>query len=41
MTIVFNGCTKVALSNGVQEIAKGVIIILAVMLDKLRHQRLI
>src|SRR6266496_1153634 len=39
MTIVSNGCTKVGLSNWVQEIATGVIIILAVTLDKLRHRR--
>lgn len=39
MTIVSNGCSKVGLSNWVQEIATGAIIILAVCLDKLRHRR--
>jgi ribose/xylose/arabinose/galactoside ABC-type transport system permease subunit len=39
MTIVSNGCTKVGLSNWVQEIATGAIIILAVSLDRLRHRR--
>lgn len=39
MTAVANGCTKVGLSNWVQEIATGVIIILAVVLDQLRHRK--
>jgi ribose transport system permease protein len=39
MTMVSNGCTKVGLSNWVQEIATGGIIILAVTLDRLRHRK--
>jgi ribose/xylose/arabinose/galactoside ABC-type transport system permease subunit len=39
MSMVANGCTKYELSNWVQEIATGVIIILAVCLDKLRHRQ--
>ena len=39
MTTVANGCTKVGLSNWVQEIATGAIIISAVALDRFRHSR--
>jgi ribose/xylose/arabinose/galactoside ABC-type transport system permease subunit len=39
MTVVANGCTKCNLSNWVQEIVTGVIIIMAVVLDRLRHRR--
>jgi ribose/xylose/arabinose/galactoside ABC-type transport system permease subunit len=39
MTMVANGCTKVGLSNWVQDIATGGIIILAVTVDRLRHRR--
>jgi ribose transport system permease protein len=39
MTVVSNGCSKVGLSNWVEEIATGGIIILAVSLDRLRHRR--
>jgi ribose/xylose/arabinose/galactoside ABC-type transport system permease subunit len=39
MTMVSNGCTKVGLSNWVQDIATGGIIIFAVTLDRLRHRR--
>ncbi|MFI5380281.1 MAG: ABC transporter permease [Tepidisphaerales bacterium] len=39
MTMVSNGCTKVGLSNWVQEIATGCIIIVAVTLDRLRQRR--
>jgi ribose/xylose/arabinose/galactoside ABC-type transport system permease subunit len=38
MTIVANGCTKLNLANWVQEIVTGVIIIVAVTLDRLRHR---
>ncbi|HYO09941.1 MAG TPA: ABC transporter permease [Tepidisphaeraceae bacterium] len=39
MTIVANGCIKLGLQNWVQQIATGVIIIIAVGLDRLRHRR--
>jgi ribose transport system permease protein len=39
MTVVANGCTKLNLSNWVQEIVTGMIIIAAVVLDRLRHRR--
>jgi ribose/xylose/arabinose/galactoside ABC-type transport system permease subunit len=39
MTTVANGCTKVGLSNWVQEIVTGGIIVLAVALDRLRQRR--
>jgi ribose transport system permease protein len=39
MTVVANGCTKVGLSNSVQEIVTGGIIIFAVALDGLRRRR--
>ena len=39
MTVVANGCTKAGLDNWVQEVVTGVIIIIAVMLDQLRHHR--
>ncbi|MDB6129559.1 MAG: rbsC 3 [Verrucomicrobiales bacterium] len=39
MTVVANGCTKMNLSNWVQEIVTGLIIIAAVVLDRLRHKR--
>ena len=38
MTVVANGCTKMNLANWVQEIVTGVIIIAAVVLDRLRHR---
>jgi ribose/xylose/arabinose/galactoside ABC-type transport system permease subunit len=37
MNMVGNGCTKLGWPNWVQEIATGVIIIIAVALDRLRH----
>lgn len=40
MTVVANGCTKMNYPNWVQEIVTGVIIIAAVVLDRLRHRRL-
>jgi ribose/xylose/arabinose/galactoside ABC-type transport system permease subunit len=39
MTIVANGCTKLGLANWVQEIVTGLIIVLAVALDRLRHRK--
>lgn len=38
MGVVANGCTKLGLSNSVQEIVTGGIIITAVALDRLRHR---
>jgi ribose/xylose/arabinose/galactoside ABC-type transport system permease subunit len=38
MTVVANGCTKLNLANWIQEIVTGVIIIAAVVLDRLRHR---
>ena len=38
MTVVANGCTKVGLSNWIQEIVTGVIIVLAVGLDRVRNK---
>ena len=38
MSVVANGCTKVGLSNWVQEIVTGGIIIVAVLLDYLRRR---
>ncbi|CAN5566496.1 ABC transporter permease [soil metagenome] len=38
MTSIGNGCTKMDLQNWVQEIVTGVIIILAVLLDRVRHR---
>ena len=40
MNMVGNGCTKLGWPNWVQEIATGVIIIIAVALDRLRHRNL-
>jgi len=39
MTVVANGCSKLGLENWVQLIVTGVIIILAVALDRLRHRK--
>jgi len=38
MTVVGNGCTKMEFPNWVQEIVTGVIILVAVVLDRLRHR---
>ena len=38
MTVVNNGCTKIGLSNWVQEIVTGSIIVAAVILDRLRRR---
>jgi ribose transport system permease protein len=40
MTVIANGCTKVGLSNSVQEIVTGAIIILAAAVDRLRRGKL-
>ena len=39
MTVVANGCSKLGLENSVQLIVTGVIIVLAVGLDRLRHRK--
>jgi ribose/xylose/arabinose/galactoside ABC-type transport system permease subunit len=39
MTVVANGCTKLGLANWIQEIVTGLIIVLAVALDQLRHRK--
>jgi len=39
MTVIKNGCTSVGLPNWVEEIVTGVIIVLAVALDRPRHAR--
>jgi ribose transport system permease protein len=39
MTVVANGCAKMELDNWVQLIVTGVIIVLAVALDRLRHRK--
>ncbi|GAB4132775.1 MAG: hypothetical protein Kow001_25190 [Acidobacteriota bacterium] len=39
MTAVANGCTKLGLANWIQEIVTGLIIILAVTLDRLRQRK--
>jgi ribose transport system permease protein len=39
MTVVANGCSKMGLDNSVQLIVTGVIIVLAVALDRLRHRK--
>ena len=38
MTVVANGCTKMEISNWVQDIVTGGIIIAAVVLDRMRHR---
>jgi ribose/xylose/arabinose/galactoside ABC-type transport system permease subunit len=39
MTVVDNGCTKLGLENWVQEIVTGAIIVVAVVIDRLRHRQ--
>ena len=39
MTVIKSGCASLGLSNWVQEIVTGGIIVLAVLLDRLRHLR--
>jgi ribose transport system permease protein len=41
MTVVANGCTKMNLANWLQEIVTGAIIIIAVVLDRLRHRSVV
>jgi ribose/xylose/arabinose/galactoside ABC-type transport system permease subunit len=41
MTVIASGCTQMGLPNWVQEIITGVIIVVAVALDRLRHRRTI
>jgi ribose/xylose/arabinose/galactoside ABC-type transport system permease subunit len=39
MTTIRSGCAQMGLSNWVQEIVTGIIIVLAVALDRLRHRK--
>jgi K+-transporting ATPase KdpF subunit len=39
MTVIKTGCTHLGLANWVEEVVTGVIIVVAVALDRLRHQR--
>lgn len=39
MTVIRSGCSQMGLPNWIQEIVTGVIIVLAVALDRLRHRR--
>ena len=39
MSVIRSGCSQMGMSNWVQEIITGIIIIVAVALDRLRHQR--
>jgi ribose transport system permease protein len=39
MTVVRSGCSQLGLSNWIQEIVTGVIIVLAVIVDRLRHRQ--
>jgi ribose/xylose/arabinose/galactoside ABC-type transport system permease subunit len=41
MTVIASGCTQMGMPNWVQEIITGVIIVVAVALDRLRHRRTI
>ena len=38
MTVIRTGCTFVGVHNWVQEIATGLIIVVAVAVDRLRHR---
>jgi ribose transport system permease protein len=40
MAVINSGCTQLGLSNAVQDIINGVIIIAAVTLDQIRQRRL-
>ncbi len=40
MTVIRSGCSQMGISNWIQEIITGVIIILAVTLDRYRHKRM-
>lgn len=39
LTFIATGCTHVGLSNWIQEIFTGIIIVVAMGLDRLRHKR--
>jgi ribose/xylose/arabinose/galactoside ABC-type transport system permease subunit len=39
MTVIRSGCTQMGLSNWVQEIVTGIIIVVAVVLDRMRHSQ--
>lgn len=39
MTVIRSGCTQIGLSNRVQEIVTGIIIVVAVVLDRLLHKQ--
>ena len=39
MTVIKTGCTHLGLPNWVEEIVTGVIIVVAVTVDRLRHRR--
>lgn len=39
MTVIRSGCTQMGLSNWVQEIVTGIIIVVAVVLDRIRHKQ--
>lgn len=39
MTVIRSGCTQMGLSNWVQEIVTGIIIVVAVVLDRMRHKQ--
>ncbi len=39
MTVIRSGCTQIGLSNWLQEIVTGTIIVGAVVLDSLRHNK--
>jgi ABC-type xylose transport system permease subunit len=38
--VIANGCSQIGLENWVQQIATGVVIVIAVALDRLRHRRM-
>jgi len=40
MTVIASGCTQMGFANWVQEIITGIIIVVAVALDRLRHRRI-
>jgi ribose transport system permease protein len=39
MTVIKTGCTHLGLPNWVEEVVTGIIIVVAVALDRLRHRR--
>ena len=39
MTVIKTGCTHLGLANWVEEVVTGIIIVVAVALDRLRHRR--